>query len=69
MHIPALKPTVTRHPAGGYTLAWPLTGGSARIYTGNYPTSSAANSAVRSLTRRHPVQRVHRNLGTIDTPP
>lgn len=34
-------PEVRLHPTGGYTHAWPLTG-SARIYTGHFPTAPAA---------------------------
>lgn len=34
-------PEVRPHPTGGYTHAWPLTG-SARIYTGHFPTAPAA---------------------------
>lgn len=40
-------PEVRPHPAGGYTHAWPLTG-SARIYTGHFPSAPAAIRAAHA---------------------
>ena len=62
---PSLRPAVAAHPAGGFTLAWPLTG-TARVYTGTYPTRRSANSAVSAAIRRGTVQRVRDNLHTIE---
>lgn len=39
-------PEVRRHPAGGYTHAWPLSG-TARIFTGHFDTAPAALRAAR----------------------
>jgi hypothetical protein len=44
---PVPTPTVRPHPSGGYTHAWPLTG-TARVYSGHFPTSRLALRAARS---------------------
>ena len=65
MKTPPLRPTVAAHPAGGFTLAWPLTG-TARIYTGAFPSRRAARAGAAAAVRRGTVARVRGNLHTIE---